>query len=208
MTYLWALTFALMFFYLMINLYNIFQNIQHAFFFHNCWQTLFYDNAKFTLNYPFLFSHVIASVISVAMFYLMQDFVVTLIPKLFDYFPKWKAQMGNGLETLILPSPYQASYFWNCGRSPSSISAALLYARLFVIPQPNCQAADLMVFKLNCNTLNSILCSLTPDQRDVLVSISSLAKRILFDGFLSAGFGFIMSLYKTLELPLYNIFHL
>lgn len=146
--------------------------------------------------------------ISVAMFYLMQDFVVALIPKLFDYFPKRKAQMGNGLETLILPSPYQASYFWNCGRSRSSISAALLYARLFVIPQPNCQAADLMVFKLNCNTLNSILCSLTPDQRDVLVSISSLAKRILFDGFLSAGFGFIMSLYKTLELPLYNIFHL
>lgn len=142
------------------------------------------------------------------MFYLLQDFVVALIPKLFDYFPKRKAQMGNGLETLILPSPYQASYFWNCGRSRSSISAALLYARLFVIPQPNCQAADLMVFKLNCNTLNSILCSLTPDQRDVLVSISSLAKRILFDGFLSAGFGFIMSLYKTLELPLYNIFHL
>lgn len=116
--------------------------------------------------------------------------------------------MGNGLEPLILPIPYQTSFFWNCGRSPSSISAALLYARLFVIPQPNCQAADLMVFKLNCNTLNSILCSLTPDQRDVLVSVSSLAKCILFDGFLSGGFGFIMSLYKTLELPLCNIFHL
>lgn len=156
----------------------------------------------------FLFFRVIASVISIAMFDLIQDFVVTLIPELFDYLPKRKAQMGNGLETLIQPSPYQAPYFWNCGRSPSSISAALLYARLFVIPQPNCQAADLMVFKLNCNTLNSILCSLTPDQRDVLVSISSLAKRILFDGFLSGGFGFIMSLYKTLELLLYNIFHL
>lgn len=149
-----------------------------------------------------------ASVISVAMLYLVQDFVVTLIPKLSDYFPKRKAEMGNGLETLIQPSPYQASDFWNSGRSPSSVSAALLYERLFVIPQPNCQAADLMVFKLNCNTLNSILCSLTPDQRDVLVSISSLAKPILFDGFLSGGFGFIMSLYKTLELPLCNIFHL
>lgn len=160
------------------------------------------------LNLLFFFPHMFASVISVALLYLMQDFVVTPIPELFDYFPKRKAQMGNGLESLIRPSPYQASYFWNSGRSRSSISAALLYARLFVIPQPNCQAADLMVFKLNCNTLNSILCSLTPDQRDVLVSISSLAKRILFDGFLSGGFGFIMSLYKTLELPLCNIFHL
>lgn len=138
----------------------------------------------------------------------MQDFIVTLIPKLFDYFAKTKAQMENGLETLAPPDPFQALYFWNCGRSPSAISASLLYARLFVIAQPNCQAADLMVFKLNCNTLNSILCSLTPDQRDVLVSISSLAKPILFDGFLSGGFGFIMSLYKTLELPLCNIFHL
>lgn len=115
---------------------------------------------------------------------------------------------GKWIRNSHTAEPQSGFFLLDSGRSPSSISAALLYARLFVIPQSNCQAADLMVFKLNCNTLNSILCSLTPDQRDVLVSISSLAKRILFDGFLSGGFGFIMSLYETLELPLCNIFHL
>lgn len=58
-----------------------------------------------------------------------------------------------------------------------------LYTQRFVILQPNCQPADLMVFKFNCNTFNSILCSVTPDQIDILVSNSSLARCISYDGF-------------------------
>lgn len=58
-----------------------------------------------------------------------------------------------------------------------------LYAQRFVILQPNCQPADLMVFKFNCNTFNSILYSVTPDQIDILVSDSSLARCISYDGF-------------------------
>lgn len=62
-------------------------------------------------------------------------------------------------------------------------SSPPLYAQRFVILQPNCQPADLMVFKFNCNTFNSILCSVTPDQIDILVSNSSQARCISYDGF-------------------------
>lgn len=63
-----------------------------------------------------------------------------------------------------------------------------------------------MVFKFNCNTFNSILCSVTPDQIDVLVSNSSLASCISYDGFLSGGFGFIMSLCKMHKVLWYYLF--